>query len=349
MSVSERYELRNASDPIRWNMLVDQSPSGYFSQLWEWGEIQRSIGWEPWRLELLPVDGEGTAPIAAAQLLVRKLPGTSWGIASAPRGPILGRAAEDWARFDVALIGWARENHIATLVFDPNVTPDSELGRAMMRSPWKAAPTLGEPRCHVVDLLAQAELWANVRRKHREWIRRAERADVEVQWSDGHSSDVDAGVAIGHFLRVYGELGERIGVPLKGPEYYRLMWDTFRAAGRAQLVTATAGGTPVGAMLHFTCGNEMIWFAGGQTADGAPLGVGKLLVWRSMLRAGDLGMRRYNMWGTTTEGLAHFKVGFGAREETYVGTRSMAVNRPADLAVRAAWRARQVVRRLRSH
>ena len=77
VSLSERYELRSASDPIRWNLLVDQSPTGYFSQLWEWGEIQRSIGWEPWRLELLPADGEGAAPIAAAQLLVRKLPGAS--------------------------------------------------------------------------------------------------------------------------------------------------------------------------------------------------------------------------------------------------------------------------------
>jgi hypothetical protein len=65
VSLSERYELRSASDPIRWDLLVDQSPTGYFSQLWEWGEIQRSIDWEPWRLELLPVDGEGAAPIAA--------------------------------------------------------------------------------------------------------------------------------------------------------------------------------------------------------------------------------------------------------------------------------------------
>jgi len=198
-----------------------------------------------------------------------------------------------------------------------------------------------------VDVLPEAELWANVRRKHREWIRRAERnADLDIRWADGHSSVEEAALAIGHFERVYREIGERIGVPLQSPAYYELMWDTLRTAGRAQLVTATANGVPAGAMLHVTCGDEMIWFAGGQTSVGAPLGVGKLLVWRSMLRAVELGRRRYNMWGTATEGLAHFKLGFGAREETYVGTRSMAVNGPMDVLWRKAWEARQVVRRL---
>lgn len=342
-------ELRVASDPSRWNRLVDESPSSYFSQLWEWGEVQRSMGWDPWRLELLPDGSHGGAPIAAAQLLVKRLPGTAWGVAQAPRGPVLGRTADDWARFVVALKRWARENHIATLIIDPDVGPESDLGRALMRPPWEAAPMLGEPICHIVDLLPEAELWANVRRKHREWIRRAERGDIDIRWIDGQSSDADADLANTHFQQVYGVIAKRIGIPLMSPDYYQLIWNTFRAAGRAHMVTAVANGMPVGAMLHLTCGDEMIWYAGGQTAEGANAGVGKLLVWRSMVRATELGSRRYNMWGTVTEGLAHYKLGFGAREESYIGTRWMPVNRPVDLLVRAAWRARRLVRRLRRH
>lgn len=344
--MSEEYELRSVSDPIRWNRIVDESPSRYFSQLWEWGEVQRPIGWEPWRLELVPGSVADGAPIAAAQMLVRRLPGIGWGIAHASRGPVLGRSAEAWARFEVALARWARENRIATLVFDPDVSPESQLGIAITRPPWNEAPMLGEPRCHVVDVLPEAELWANVRRKHREWIRRAERANIAVRWTDEHSSGPDAQLAIGQFQRVYGEIAQRIGVPLKDPEYYQDMWETLRGAGRAHLVTATTDGTPVGAMLHFTCGDEMLWFAGGQAAEGASQGVGKLLIWRSMIRASELGFRRYNMWGTATDGLAHFKLGFGAREELYVGTRAMSVNGPMDLVLRAAWRARQLGRRV---
>jgi lipid II:glycine glycyltransferase (peptidoglycan interpeptide bridge formation enzyme) len=216
-----------------------------------------------------------------------------------------------------------------------------------MRPPWKAARQLGEPRCHVVDLLPEAELWANLRRKHRESIRRAERADLNLVWTDERAPVADADVAMDHFQKVHREIADRIGVPLRSPDYYRLLWNTFRTARRAHLVTATMDGKPVGAMLHLTCGSDMVWFAGGQTAEGARLGVGKLLVWRSMVRACELGMRRYDMWGTATEGLAHFKRGFGAREEVYVGTWSMPINGAVDLLLRAALRAREMGRRLR--
>lgn len=339
-------ELRRVTDRGRWNMLVDDSPSTYFSQLWEWGEIQRSIGWEPWRLELVPSEPGQAQPIAATQLLVRRIPGLGWGIAHAPRGPLLGRASAPWGQFELALTRWARNNRIATLVFDPDVSAESELGVALTRRPWNPAPMLGEPRCHVVDVVPEPELWANVRRKHREWIRRAERANLEIRWTDRDSSQASADVAINHFQQVYREIAERIGVRLQASDYYELMWHTLRAAGRAQMLTAAEDGVPVGAMLHFTCGDQMIWFAGGQAANGERLGVGKLLVWRSMLRAGELGYGRYNMWGTATEGLAHFKLGFGAREESYVGTRSLAVNRPMDRLLRTAWVARAVGRNL---
>lgn len=334
------------TDASRWNELVDGSPDAYFSQLWEWGEIQRSIGWEPSRLELWSPGSAERGPVAATQVLVRRLPASDWGVAHAPRGPVLGRDRPDWARLKGALVAWARENRIATLIFDPDVGPETDLGDALMRPPWRAAPGLGEPRCHVVDLRSPSELWSNVRRKHREWIRRAERADVDIRWTDHGSSDADAELAIGQFQQVYAEIAERIGVPIQEPAYYRLMWGTFRGAGRAQLVTASVDGTPAGAMLHIMCGDIMLWFAGGQAAAGESLGIGKLLIWRSMVRATELGSGRYNMWGTATEGLAHFKMGFGAREESYVGTRSMAVNRPIDALVRAAWQARQLRRRL---
>jgi lipid II:glycine glycyltransferase (peptidoglycan interpeptide bridge formation enzyme) len=345
-SKSDGYELRVATDPRRWNSLVDESPSRHFSQLWEWGEVQRSIGWEPWRLELVPEGSATGAAVAATQLFVRRLPVVGWGIGYASRGPVLGRAAPDWSRFSSALTRWARKHRIATLVFDPDEGPESDLGRALMRPPWRSAPTVSEPNCHVVDVRPEAELWANVRRKHREWIRRAERADIDVRWIDASSSAGDARLAIDQFQQVYREIAARLDLPVKTPDYYQLMWDAFRTAGRAHMVIATEDGRAIGAMLHFRCGDELLWFAGGQTADGARLGVGKLLVWRSMVRAGELGVRRYNMWGTATEGLAHFKLGFGAREESYVGTRSMSVNGLIDLLLRAAWQARASIRRL---
>jgi hypothetical protein len=78
----------------------------------------------------------------------------------------------------------------------------------------------------------------------------------------------DARLVISQFQQVYGEIEQRLGLPVQGSDYYELMWDTFRTAERAHMVTATADRAKVGAILHVRCGDELLSFAGGQTADG---------------------------------------------------------------------------------
>jgi lipid II:glycine glycyltransferase (peptidoglycan interpeptide bridge formation enzyme) len=196
---------------------------------------------------------------------------------------------------------------------------------------------------HVLDLAQGVDPWAGVRRKHREWVRRAEKANVDVVWADADTPDAEASAAMDRFERVYGELVERLNLSTHGPAFTRRLWELFRAGRRAQLVTATVAGEPVAAMLHVTWGDVMLWYAGGQAEAGAPMGAGKLLLWRSIQRAQELGMRRYHMWGTATDSLAHYKEGFGAREERYVGTRSAALNPVADKVVEGLWAAQRTV------
>lgn len=342
-------ELVEVTDHAEWDALVERSPGSFFSQLWEWGEVQRSINWHPRRL-MLPDHRDGEPDVAAAQVLVHRLPGIGWSVGHAPRGPLATLTSDSSRRFVAALRAWARRNRICTLIVDPPADKDSELGRLLLGTPWRRAPALGEPICHVLDLAPGVDPWPNVHRKHREWIRRAEKAGVDVAWADASSTAAEAEASIRHFQDVYEQLAERLRIRVQRPEYYAMMWDRFRATGRAHVATATHRGKVVGSMLHLVCGDEMVWFAGGQTEAGNRVGAGKLLVWRSVLRARDLGMRRYNMWGTATSGLARYKEGFGARQETYVGTRAMPVYRPADVLVQAAWRLQQVSRRaLRRH
>ena len=54
-------------------------------------------------------------------------------------------------------------------------------------------------------------------------------------------------------------------------------------------------------------------------------------------------MRRYHMWGTATDSLAHYKEGFGAREERYIGTRAAALNPVADRVVESVWAGQRLV------
>jgi lipid II:glycine glycyltransferase (peptidoglycan interpeptide bridge formation enzyme) len=206
---------------------------------------------------------------------------------------------------------------------------------------------VGENRVHILDLDPGTDPWAGVRRKHREWVRKAEKAGVDVAWVDADTPADEAGVAMDRFEAVYAHLVDRLGLATHGPAYTRELFDRFRTGRRLQLTTAMLGDVPVAAMLHVTFGDTMVWYAGGQSDAGAPVGAGKLLLWRAIQRAHELGFRRYHMWGTATDSLAHYKEGFGAREERYLGTRALGAHPMGDRLVRAVWGARQVAIRLR--
>lgn len=335
--------MEEITDSGLWNAIVDAMPGSFLTQLWEWGVARESGGWEPHRLIWTANSGTGV-PSAAVQLLVRRVPVVGWGVAYAPRGP-LGDVDQSMAEaLGASMTEWARANRVATLVVDPAVDAESNLGRVLLRPPWRDAPALGEQRVHILELPNGVDPWLNVRRKHREWIRRADKAGVDVVWSDGDTSPAAADAAWHQFVRVYEEVVARLGLVTGGPAITRRVWEEFRQSRRAHLLTATLDGVPVAAMLHVICGDAMIWYAGGQTATGASVGAGKLAMWRSIERARELGVRRYHMWGTATDSLAHYKEGFGAHEERYIGTRSAPVHRGVDLLVHAAWSGRQRLR-----
>jgi peptidoglycan pentaglycine glycine transferase (the first glycine) len=340
------YRFSEITDRAEWNRLVDGVPGSFFTQLWEWGELRRMLGWEPHRLVFTDASQADDGDILL-QLVVRRLPVVRWGIAHAPRGPVVRREAAVTSVLVPALESWARQHRVATVVIDPDVPPGSALARALDCAPWRMAAPLGENRVHILDLDPSTDPWANVRRKHREWVRKAEKAGVDVAWSDVHTSPSDADEAMRQFEAVYGELVERLNLSTHGPRFMRGVWDLFRAGGRAQLGTATLRGVPVAAMLHVTTADQMVWYAGGQAEAGSSVGAGKLLLWRSIVRAQELGFRRYHMWGTATDSLAHYKEGFGAREERYIGSRSLAPQPVRDVAVRAAWSVQRLAAGLR--
>jgi hypothetical protein len=336
-------------DKPRWNAIVDAAPDSFFTQLWEWGEVRRPLGWAPvrvvWPRESSTADD---LPSLALQANVRRIPLAPFAIAHVPGGPIGELDEATLASLGPRLRAWGRTRRIATVVAHPPVDETSPLGRTLAQRPWSGSVELGERRVHVLDLEDGVDPWTAVRKKHREWVRKAERAGVEVSWTDQATPDAQASAAMDQFERVYGELIDRLALVTHGAGFTRAVFDTFRAGGRAQLATATRDGVPVAAMLHVTWGSTMLWYAGGQAEAGNSVGAGKFLLWRSIQRAQELGFRRYHMWGTATDSLAHYKEGFGAREVRYVGTRSLRLDPLGDRIVAAILGARTaglVVRR----
>ncbi|HSK93926.1 MAG TPA: peptidoglycan bridge formation glycyltransferase FemA/FemB family protein, partial [Candidatus Angelobacter sp.] len=256
------------TDAESWNRFVEAAPYHAFPQLWEWGEVRAMGGWRPIRLAIGPSADE---PIAGAQVLLRRIPLIGWHLGYVPRGPV--GALDDPATHEGlirALRALGRAERIATIRADPEARSDTPYGRALLDSPWRAAPKIQPPTTRVVDLTVGVDaLRANLKRKHRQYVNKAERAGVTVERFDGTTPAEVIGPALADFNRIYAHTAERAGFVARQPFYYERVWSIFAPTGRVRLSFAVLDGERVATLFHFTCGERAVESYGGMTDAGA--------------------------------------------------------------------------------
>lgn len=323
------------TDAAEWNAFVEAAPYHAFPQLWEWGEVRAMGGWRPVRLAIGPRREE---PIAGAQLLLRRLPVIGWHLAYIPRGPI--GALDDPAVRDAlvrAFRALGREERIATVRADPEAPLGTLYGEALRRPPWRAAPKVQPPTTRIIDLTPGEEaLRGNLKRKHRQYVNKAERAGIEVERIDVSSPPEVIGPALADFNRIYQLTASRAGFVARQPFYYERVWSIFAPTGRVRLSFARLDGERVATLFHFTCGERAVESYGGMTDAGADARANYLLKWSAIADFAREGFAVYDMWGLATGGIRQFKEGFGGEEVEYVGARDLSLRAPIDAAMRLA-------------
>jgi lipid II:glycine glycyltransferase (peptidoglycan interpeptide bridge formation enzyme) len=323
------------ADPTAWNRFVEAARYHAFPQLWEWGEVRALGGWRPVRLAVGPHGGE---PVAGAQLLLRPLPLLDWHLAYVPRGPI-GDLDDEAVRgaLVAALRALGRAERIATVRADPEARPDTPYGRAMATDPWRAAPKVQPPITRVIDLTIGTDaLRANLKRKHRQYVNKAERGGIAIERFDGATPSDRIGPALADFNRIYADTARRAGFVAREAFYYERVWSLFAPSGRVRLSFATIDGERVATIFHFTCGDRAVEAYGGMTEAGAEARANYLLKWSAIEGFAQEGFRVYDLWGLATGGIRQFKEGFGGEEITYVGARDLPLRAPIDALMRVA-------------
>lgn len=333
--MSSHLRAWQVNDPDAWNAFVERAPYHAFPQLWEWGEVRAMGGWRPVRLAVGPSRDE---PVAGAQLLLRPMPIVGWSLAYVPRGPI-GRLDEPEVRSALvsALRTLGRSERIATVRADPEACPDTPYGAALLGAPWQAAPKVQPPTTRVIDLrVGEEALRANLKRKHRQYVNKAERGGVEIERFDGSTPPEVIGPALADFNRIYRHTAERAGFVARAPFYYERVWSIFAPTGRVRLSFAVLDGERVATLFHFTCGERAVESYGGMTDAGAEARANYLLKWAAISDFAREGLGVYDMWGLATGGIRQFKEGFGGEEIEYVGARDLPLRAPMHAALRLA-------------
>jgi peptidoglycan pentaglycine glycine transferase (the first glycine) len=334
------------TDREAWNAFVEHAPYRSFPQLWEWGELRESSGWRAIRLA---VGERPDQPLAGAQVLIRTVPVDGWRLGYAPRGPI-GQLNDPRIRTALfaALQDLGNSERIATLKVDPEATADSALGTTLLRSPWRAAAKVQPPRTRLIDLAADEEsLLANLSKKHRQYVHKAERAGVTVEHLDGAADPATVTAALADFYRIYTHTAERAGFVARVADYYAQVWRLFAPGGHARLSFAALDGERVATLFHFTCGDRAAEAYGGMTDAGAESRANYLLKWEAIRSFRAAGLAVYDLWGLATGGIAQFKEGFGGRQIDYVGARDLSLRPVQDAALRLLLPAYGIAQRAR--
>ncbi len=342
-------ELRawRVTDRTAWNAFVESASYRSFPQLWEWGELREPFGWVPLRIAVGA--DPASRPRAVAQVLLRRVPGLRWRLAYVPRGPV-GDLDDPVVRdaLFAALRSLARSEGVATVKVDPEATLDSGLGAALLASSWRAASKVQPPRTRIVELApSDDELRAAMKRKHRQYVNKAERSGITVERIDASADAATAGAALADFYRIYTHTAERAGFVARARHYYDRVWSLFAPSGHARLAFATRDGERLASLFHFVCGDRAAEAFGGMTDDGAESRANYLLKWESITGFKREGMAVYDMWGIATGGIAQFKEGFGGRQVDYVGARDLALRPAEDAALRVLLPAYGVAQRTR--
>lgn len=324
-----------ATDPEAWNRFVESVPYHAFPQLWEWGEVRAMAGWRPLRLLI----GESEAePVAGAQLLLRRMPLIGWHLAYVPRGPI-GQLDDPLVHRALlaALRALGAAEKIATVRADPEARLETPYGHALLEDPWRAAPKIQPPTTRVIDLPPGAEaLKAAMKRKHRQYVNKAERSGVTIERFDGETPPEVIRPALSDFNRIYRFTAGRAGFVARQPFYYERVWSIFAPTRRVRLSFAVKDGERVAVLYHFTCGDRAVESYGGMTDAGADARANYLLKWTAIADFAREGFAVYDMWGLATGGIRQFKEGFGGEEIEYVGARDLPLRAPMHAALRLA-------------
>src|SRR4029077_6811060 len=134
---------------------------------------------------------------------------------------------------------------------------------------WRPARANQPVRTRVIDLTrSEEELRAHLRKKHRQYIAKAERASLSVERLDRTSDSEAVDDALAAFHRILSGTGERARFNTRPLSYYRNVWTALAPANRVRLYFAARDGERLATLFHITCGDHAAELYGGATPAG---------------------------------------------------------------------------------
>ena len=329
------YALQPVASPEAWQHTLAGLPNAHVLQSWAWGAFKSRWGWTPQHFALQPTPaGANTPPLAALQVLKRKLPRLPFNMLYLPRGPVFDH--DDSAVRQMLLHQLeqlARQERAIFIKIDPEVVsgwdevpvrpaPAGQQFMAELKARgWRYANDQVQFRNTVLLDLTRPEddILAAMKQKTRYNIRLAGRKGVVTR--PGTSEDFPT------IASMYKETAGRDDFAIRPATYYLDAWQTLYDAGLAYPFIAEFNGQPIAAIIVVRSGRRAIYMYGASLNEERQRMPNHLLQWDAIRWARSAGCTTYDFWGAPDEfvesdrlwGVWRFKAGFNGQITRHIG------------------------------
>ncbi len=317
-----------------WQVVLEKYPEANFLQSPEWGKVNELVGHR--------VILEGSEDFWCQMIVKNAKRGRYLEV---PGGPLL-----DWRNSVAVQAVFRRIREVAErekcvfIRLRPQLKAEEKAyleGLGLKKAPMH----LHAEHTVILDLTkSQEDLLKEMRRQTRYEVRRAEKFNIKVTWTDEESSYRE-------FHQVQAETAQRQHfVP---PNLKMLLAEREAFGENARLYIAkTAVNEPIAYGLILMTGNEAEYFEAASTELNYKLPGAYALQWQVIKDLQELGIKRYNLWGIAPPDqpdhryakVTTFKRGFGGEMVEFVAAQDMVI-KPAhyklDLLVETVRRKRR--------
>ncbi len=311
-----------------WNAFVSAQQGSSLYQSYEWGQIRKVQGWEPYYVAVADEAGW----VGAALVLVKRLPGGVGSLLYSPVGPLMAQSA-----------GTPMENVLPVLV-----SAVREIARRVGGVFWRI-----EPRVRADD--SEGGDWiehAGFRRIPQEWSYwNRPKYDMHLDISGGeaavlsrissrtrnkirHSKKRGLAIEVGHddrdvetLYRLMMNTGAKKRIPVRGLGHFHTLFWTLEKSGMGRLFIARKDGEPVAAGMSSRFGPVGLLLY--LSSDYSMKYAGWAVQWEMIRWAIGLGCATYDFAGTGTSyppketdkgyGVYQFKRSLGAEIVSWYG------------------------------
>lgn len=347
------------TDKKEWDDFVNEH-NGHPLQLWGWGELKaESSNWKVVRVFLKNGEekyidrkkNDHSDIVAAAQILIRKLPFPLNSFAYIPRGAlVISKKPIERARISREIALWVSKN-IKPKPVCLTMEPDWDNEDFELLNGWKKSKnTILIPQTLILDLTQnEDELLAKMSKKTRQYIRKSG-GEVKVR-------QLRTEEEIDRALEIYTETAKRAGFAIHSKDYYHKLYQkmgenspifgAFIEKAQGDLTeknenteTFEEYKTTEERVAEKLKNQEMVaflWFAqsdsvafelyGGITEVGQKVRANYVLKWIAIIEMKNRGVKRYDFNGLLNDGISKFKAGFANHEDLLVGTLDFPISK----------------------